>query len=84
MADREYLQRIGLTDDQISELMDGLHKESRFRSLLIDEGINPGIVEAISRGIRTDEIDFRDEALLREKIRAKYGKFIRKQVSKLT
>lgn len=75
MIDRAFLQRIGLSEDQIVLLMDGLSRESRFREILLQVGVYPGVVEGILRATKLEEVDFSNEPLLREKVRAEWSGF---------
>ena len=79
MIDKAFLQRIGLNEDQITLLTDALNKESRYRQILLQEKVNPGAVEPIIRVTKLEEIDFRDEDLLREKIGVEWADFIPKK-----
>lgn len=74
MIDNKFLQRIGLTEDQITILRDALDKESRFRKILGSEHV--GHIEEIMKLTDMNEIDLSNEALLREKIRVEYDDMI--------
>lgn len=74
MIDKAFLQRIGLNEDQVTILTDALEKESRFRQILGSEHV--AHIESIMKITDMDEIDFSNEALLREKIRAEYDDLI--------
>lgn len=85
MIDKEYLQGLGLTGEQIQLLTDALNKESRYRRILLQEKVSPGIIESIIRTTKIEEIDFGNEDLLREKVRAEWKDMILKpKVSKIT
>lgn len=76
MIDNEFLQGIGLNDDQVALLKDGLNRESRYRQILCQEGVRPHIAETIIRNTRLEEVDLTNEALLREKVRIEWSDFI--------
>lgn len=76
MIDGNYLQQIGLTEDQTTLLLDALSREARFRQILLQEGVLPKHVEKVVRHTRIDEIDFDNEPLLREKIRETWSGFM--------
>lgn len=80
MIDEAFLQRIGLSEDQISILSEEIEKESRFRQILESEHV--GHIESIMRLTNMSEIDFENEALLREKIRVEYADLIPSQFKK--
>lgn len=85
MIDNEFLQRIGLSEDQITILTDALNKESRYRQILFQENVSPGIIEPIIRVTKLEEIDLSNEALLREKVKTEWKDMIVKpKVSKVT
>lgn len=85
MIDNRFLQRIGLTEDQITLLTDALNKESRYRQILLQEKVSPGVIEPIIRATKLEEVDFSNEALLREKVKAEWSDMIVKpKVSKVT
>ena len=74
MIDNKFLQQIGLTEDQITILLEALDKESRFRKLLESEHV--GHIETIMKLMDMNKIDLSNEALLREKIRIEYDDMI--------
>ena len=74
MIDKAFLQRIGLSEDQIIILTDALDKESKYRQILGSEHV--GHIESIMKLTDMSEIDLSNEALLREKIRAEYADMI--------
>ena len=74
MIDNEYLQRIGLNEDQITLLRDRLDKESRYRKILGSEHVTH--IEEIMKLEDVETIDLENEALLREKIRVEYDDMI--------
>ena len=76
MIDSAFLKRIGLTADQITVLTDALTCESRYRQILIQEGVSLGAVEPIIRATRIEEVDLTNEPLLREKLRIEWSDFI--------
>ena len=76
MIDQGFLQKIGLTGDQITLLRSALDKESKYRQILLQEDILPGAVEKIVRKTKLEEVDLENEALLREKIRVEWADFI--------
>lgn len=85
MIDKAFLQRIGLNEDQITILTDALNKESRYRQILLQENVSPGVVEPIIRATKLEEIDLSNEDLLREKVKAEWKDMIVKpKVSKVT
>ena len=74
MISRRYMQRQGLTEDKITLLMKVQEKESKYRRLL--ESVHCTHIEAIVRNTDIETLDFGNEELLREKIRAEWGAFI--------
>lgn len=86
MVNREFLEGLGLTEEQVSVICDALDRESRYRRILLDEKVSPGAVELIIRTTDLNEIDLSDEPLLREKVRAEWEQLIpkEKKVSKVT
>ncbi len=72
MVDRKFLQQIGLTEDQVTLLSDALRKESRYREILLQEGVSPSCVEKVVRVTKLEEVDLSNEDLLREKVRAEW------------
>lgn len=79
MISREYLERLELTEDQITLLMDAMSKESRYRQILSQEGVTPSIIEPIMRTVDLEKVDFSNEDLLREKIRIEWADMIPKK-----
>jgi hypothetical protein len=51
--------------------------ESRYRQILLQEGVNPKTVEPIIRATRLDEVDFTNEPLLRMKVKSEWSDFIK-------
>ena len=80
MISRDYLERLELTEDQITLLMEAQDKESRYRRLLESEHCTH--IEAIVRLTDMDSLDLSDEALIREKIRIEYDDMIPRQYKK--
>ena len=78
MIDTVFLQRIGLNEDQIRLLKDGIDRESRYRQILLQEGVNPGVVESVIRATKLEEVDLSNEDLLREKVRCEWDGLIMK------
>lgn len=78
MIDTVFLQRIGLNEDQIRLLKDGIDRESRYRQILLQEGVNPGVVESVIRSTKLEEVDLSNEDLLREKVRVEWDGLIMK------
>lgn len=78
MIDNEFIQTLGLTEDQVTLLKDGLNRESRYRQILLQEGVNPKVSESIIRNTKLEEVDLTNEALLREKVRIEWHDFIYK------
>lgn len=72
MVDKKFMQHIGMTEDQISLLTDALNRESRYRAILLQEGVYPGCVEKVVRATKLEEVDLSNEDLLREKVRAEW------------
>lgn len=79
MISREYLERLELTEDQITLLMDAMKKESRYRQLLSQERVSPSIIEAIMRTVDLEKVDFSNEDLIRELIRVEWADMIPKK-----
>ena len=67
MIDNEFLQRIGLNEDQITILRDRLDKESKYRKILGSEHVTH--IEEIMKLEDIESIDLENEALLRERCR---------------
>lgn len=80
MISREYMESLGLNEDQITLLMDAQEKESRFRRLLESEHCTH--IEAIVRLTDMDSLDLSNEDLIREKIRIEYDDMIPRQYKK--
>ena len=80
MVSREYMESLGLNEDQITLLMDAQEKESRFRRLLESEHCTH--IEAIVRQTDMDSLDLSNEDLIREKIRIEYDDMIPRQYKK--
>jgi hypothetical protein len=77
MIDAAFLNRIGLNEDQVKQLTDAMNCESRYRQILLQEGVNPKTVEPIIRATRLDEVDFTNEPLLRMKVKSEWSDFIK-------
>lgn len=75
MIDDSFLQGIGLTEDQIIQVRGRLDQISRYREILLQEGIDPKCVEKVIRSTKPGEIDLDNEALLREKVRIEWDGF---------
>lgn len=80
MISRDYLERLELTEDQITLLMDAQNKESKYRRLLELEHVQH--IEAIMRVTDLEKMDLSNEDLIREKIRIEYGDMIPRQYRK--
>lgn len=80
MISRGYMERLGLTEDQITLLMDAQEKESRFRRLLESEHCIH--TESIVRLTDLESLDLSDEELVREKIRIENADMIPRQYRK--
>ena len=78
MIDNAFLQDIGLNENQVTLLREGLDHESRYRQILLQEGVNPKVSESIIRNTKLEEVDLTNEALLREKVRIEWHDFIHK------
>ena len=78
MIDDKFLQEIGLTGDQITLLRERLDKVSRYRQILLQEGVNPKYVESVIRSTKAEDIDLDHEDLLREKVRIEWEGFLSK------
>ena len=76
MVNREYLERLELTEDQITLLMDTLKKESRYREILAQERVNPSVIESILNVTDLEKVDFSNEGLIRELVRVEWSDFI--------
>ena len=74
MITREYLKGLGLTEDQISAISSMMEKQIRFIKLLELERVNR--ISAVLRITDITELDFRNEDLLREKIRLEFSDMI--------
>ena len=77
MISKGYMEKIGLTEDQISLLMDIQEKESKYRRILESEHCIR--TEGIIRLTDMESLDLSDEDLIREKIRIEYEDMIPKQ-----
>ena len=80
MISREYMERLGLTEDQITLLMDAQSKEIKYRRLLESEHVLH--IEAIMRLTDLEKLDLSNEDLVREKIRIEYEDMIPRQYRK--
>ena len=80
MISREYMERLGLTEDQITLLMEAQDKESKYRRLLESEHCTH--IEAIVRLTDMESLDLINEELVREKIRVEYDDMIPRQYKK--
>ena len=80
MINREYLERLELTEDQITLLMEAQDKESKYRRLLESEHCTH--IEAIVRLTDMESLDLSNEELIREKIRVEYDDMIPRQYKK--
>lgn len=80
MISREYMERLGLTEDQITLLMEAQDKESKYRRLLESEHVLH--IEAIVRLTDMESLDLSNEELVREKIRVEYDDMIPRQYKK--
>lgn len=76
MIDNEYLREIGLNEDQVTLLRERLDKESRYRQILLQEGVIPKYVEMIIRATKPEAVDLSNEDLLREKVRIEWDGMI--------
>lgn len=72
MVNEKYLRHIGLTEEQVRLLADALRRESRYREILLQEGVHYKVVEKVVRMTDMNEVDLDDEDLLRIKIRAEW------------
>ena len=79
MISREYMERLGLTEDQISAVGDAMKEESRFRRLLFRSGIAFGAVDPIVRATSIEDVRSQSDDLLTEKIKAEYPDLIMKK-----
>ena len=80
MISREYMERLELTEDQITLLMDAQSKENKYRRLLESEHVLH--IEAIMRVTDLEKMDLSNEDLIREKIRIEYEDMIPRQYRK--
>lgn len=76
MIKRTFLERLGLTEEQIIPLMEIIEKEAKYRKLLYQEKVMPSAVEAIISVTDIENMDLSNEALIREKISIQYSDFI--------
>ena len=74
------MERLGLTEDQITLLMEAQDKESKYRRLLESEHCTH--IEAIVRLTDMEFLDLSNEELVREKIRVEYDDMIPRQYKK--
>ena len=74
------MERLGLTEDQITLLMKAQDKESKYRRLLESEHVLH--IEAIVRLTDMESLDLSNEELVREKIRVEYDDMIPRQYKK--
>ncbi len=74
------MERLGLTEDQITLLMEAQDKESKYRRLLESEHCTH--IEAIVRLTDMESLDLSNEELVREKIRVEYDDMIPRQYKK--
>lgn len=79
MISREYLERLELTEDQITLLMDAMKKESRYREILSQEKVAPTVIESIMKTVDLEKVDFSNEDLIRELVRVEWSDFIMKK-----
>lgn len=79
MISTDYMERLGLTEDQISLLSEAMKKESRYRQLLSQEGVTPSVIELIVRNEDMEKLDLSNEDLVREKIRIEWEGMIPKK-----
>lgn len=76
MIDSEYMKSIGLNEDQVTLLSDALYRESRYRQILLQEGVNPKAVEPILRATKLETVDLTNEPLIRMKVKSEWSDFI--------
>ena len=74
------MERLGLSEDQITLLMDYQDKESRYRRILESEHCTH--IESIVRLTDVDALDLSNEDLIREKVRIEYDDLIPRQYKK--
>lgn len=79
MISREYMERLELTEDQITLLMDAMKKESRYREILSQEKVAPTVIESILKTVDLEKVDFSNEDLIRELVRVEWSDFIMKK-----
>ena len=79
MISREYMERLELTDDQITLLMDTLRKESKYREILAQERVTPTVIESIMKTVDLEKVDFSNEDLIRELVKVEWSDFILKK-----
>ena len=79
MISRGYMERLGLTEDQITLLMDAMKKESRYREILSQEKVAPTVIESIMKTVDLEKVDFSNEDLIRELVRVEWSDFIMKK-----
>lgn len=74
------MERIGLTEDQITLLTEALDKESRLRRIMESEHFRH--IEAIVKRIDIETLDLSNEDLIREKLRIEWDGFIPREYRK--
>lgn len=82
MINSAFLQKIGLTKEQISAIEDARREENRFRRLLIRSGVSVVAVDPIIRGTELDEVRGQKDDLLLEKIKIEFSDFITNKYQK--
>ena len=82
MINSAFLQKIGLTKEQISAIEDARREENRFRRLLIRAGVSVVAVDPIIRGTELDEVRGQKDDLLLEKIKIEFSDFITNKYQK--
>lgn len=74
MIKREFMEGIGLNEEQITLLKEALDKENKVLSMLVTEKVY--CPQLVLRTLDTVDLDISNEALLREKIRIEYKDII--------
>ena len=74
MIKREFMEGIGLNEEQITLLKEALDKENKVLSMLVKEKVY--YPQLVLRTLDTVALDISNEALLREKIRIEYKDII--------
>lgn len=74
------MERIGLTEDQITLLTEALDKESRLRRIMESEHFRH--IETIVKRIDIETLDLSNEDLIREKLRIEWDGFIPREYRK--